>query len=206
MATKLEIWNKALQLIGDTKLTSTSEAVPQRHELDTAWATCVLDVFAAGFWNFATVTASLAESGSPIIGYAYRFALPSDLLRVIQVSGTARFLSEADYRIEGAYIYGQVATLRIRYVSSTLSDDGSVTGWPPSFVEALAARLAAELSYKTTTSRERADAMWAFYERRLADSLMRDEMNNARLHRAPLGGMAVMSGPPAPSGQQGEAA
>lgn len=206
MATKLEIWNKALQLLGETKLTSTSEAVPQKAELEIAWATCVLDVFAAGYWNFATVTMSLLDSGSPIIGYSYRFTIPSDLLRIIQVSGTARFLSEADYRIEGGYIYGQVSTLRIRYISSTLSADGSVSSWPITFVEALAARLAAELSYARNTSRERADAMWAFYERRLADCLIRDEMNKARLHRAPLGGMAMMPGPAGSSGQQGEAA
>lgn len=195
MATKLQIYNKALQLLGTTKITSTSEAVAQRYEMDTAWGTCVLDVFAAGFWNFATETVTLANSGSPISGYAYRYALPSDTLRIVAVSTNVRFSVEADYRVEGSYIYGQASTLYMRHVSSTLADDSSVADWPPMFVEALAARLAAEAAYKLIASPAKSDAMWGLYERRLADGLARDTLNQARQHRSPTGGLAMMAGP-----------
>lgn len=193
MATKLQIYNKALQLLGETRLASTSEDVPQRHELDVAWDTCVLDTFSAAFWNFATETESLSASGSPISGYATRFTRPSDCLRIIQVSLDARFSAEADYRDEGGYIYAQGDPIYVRLVSSTLAVDGSVDGWPPYFVEVLAARLAAECAYKITGGAARQTEMWALYERRLVEMAGRDEGNQHRQHRAPTGGVMLQT-------------
>lgn len=210
MATKLQIYNKALQLCGEPKLASTSEAAEARYDLDVAWDTCVIDLFGAGGWTFATVTTALSDTGSPISGYAYRFDLPTDLVRIISASTTARFSDEADYRLEGASgndaIYAQVDTLWVKYISSYLSADAQISYWSAPFCETLGFRLAAEIGMKIATSREKRAELWGLYERRLAENLAREDGNQARQLRLPAAGMALMPLQQQPQVQQrGEA-
>ena len=81
---------------------------------------------ATGYWRMA-----------PLDEYTYLFSLPSDILRIQRlISATS------DYKREGTYILTDDDVVSIEYIASITT----VSVYDPSFVNALAVKLAAELA------------------------------------------------------------
>ncbi len=119
-------------------------------------------------WNFALrrrALPSLAER--PAWGFANAYALPEAperALRVLKIEGepAGRF---RPYQVEGRRIVtDQEAPLRIVYIAGVT--DPAL--FPPLFVEALAARLAAEGAFHFTGSTSREQQLVDLYERKVA--------------------------------------
>lgn len=184
MATKIQIWNKALRVLGLPRLATVTDNVPTAYECEDVWATAPYEVLETGHWNFAIIT--LSSSGtttSPIPGYTHRHSLPSAWVRTFQVSTTADFGTEADHRTENGYIYAQTATLYIRYLASTKGADGSISEWPPSFCEAVALRMAMALAPTLRPEQpETLNRVMQMYADQLARASEADEGSQHRQH------------------------
>lgn len=139
MATQLEHYNAALEILGETPLASLTEARKPRYDLDRVWDRGFVKlVLSKGSWNFAIRTSRLSfDSGlEPAFGYSYIFTKPSDMVRLTAISGNER-LGEPllDYRPEGGYIYADIPDIYVSYVSDEADYGGTITNWPETLDE-----------------------------------------------------------------------
>lgn len=165
MASETSIVNRALRLIkveSIASLTASGETAE--------WASSVYenarDALLAEYpWNFAMKRAALsADPDEPTWGYDYRYTLPADCLRVLDIEGEPDSTTEP-WKVEGGYIITDaIAPLYVRYIERVTN----VGRFPPMFTEALVARLAAEGAYSFTGNVAREQAMTQLYEARLA--------------------------------------
>ena len=88
MATVLGLYNGALRLIKERRLSTVSDAVPSRYLLDDVYAGAKAYVLEQGQWAFASRSASVVGSASSNRGYSYRFTKPDDFVRLISISGS----------------------------------------------------------------------------------------------------------------------
>ena len=95
-------------------------------------------------WSFATDRATLsALDAAPITEWAAAWQLPSDLVRLIRISGANRLQPIEDYAIEGRLLLtNEEGPVNIVYVTSA----APVTEWDSLYVDALVCLLAAELA------------------------------------------------------------
>jgi hypothetical protein len=118
-------------------------------------------------WNFAASRIRLARlAKAPAFGYAHQYQLPADCLHLRQLD-----TADDEFVVEGDKILtdrvGASAVYTRKVTNPALFD--------PSFVMAVAARLAAEMADDITGSTSKAREMWTLYlnamqSARLADS------------------------------------
>lgn len=174
MQSTVQLFNTALARLGGEQL---SMAISPQED-DTLGALCqnllphVLDMaLAAHRWSFALRRVALGSvaDATKDAAYPYAYALPPDCIRAVRLDGGMGGRSPA-YVLEGD-------TLRTSESSAVLLYVQRVTDprrWPPSFADALAWALAAELaSAKLNDSRKQ---QWCLqnYEISLAAAIARD--------------------------------
>lgn len=186
MATKLDIWNKALLFLGQSALTSEADNEERRFILERAWPLVIDDALARGDWRFATKTVELAEdeaaTASP--GFFAVFPLPSDWVRTIAISFTELFDEYSydfdrgyqEYILEGQAYHSKESSFFLRYISRDYLTDDNVQNYPPTYVEYLASQLAyvtCDLITQSTTLRQ-------LLERETDNRLRKAKSNDAR--------------------------
>jgi len=165
-ATDLVLINNALTLLGhDTlaDLTGTDKAttICVQH-----YQQVVDAVLRAYQWNCAMTRSSelTAESTAPSFGYNYKYALPDDCLRVLQ-------MQELDYKfkVEGGYLLTDEESAYILYIAriSPASMDALLKG-------AISAALAATIAFPLTNSPAAAKQMWDLYQAKLDEARTTD--------------------------------
>ena len=187
MASTVDIANYALNNLGASNISSLDEnskaarIVNQRYE-------AVRDaVFRAHPWNCLIQRAQLAqETDTPAFGYSYQYALPTNpfCLRVLEFSnGTLSYPQDnitnnsggPVFVIEGRKLLTDEGTARIKYI-------GRVTDtqqYDASLVEALAARLAAEVCYAITGSTSMVQIQTSLYEAKINEARFNDATEGA---------------------------
>jgi hypothetical protein len=187
MASTVDIANFALNNLGASNISSLDEnskaarIVNQRYE-------AVRDaVFRAHPWNCLIQRAQLAqETEAPAFGYNYQYALPTNpfCLRVLEFSnGTLSYPQDnitnnsggPVFVIEGRKLLTDEGTARIKYV-------GRITDpqqYDASLVEALAARLAAEVCYAITGSTSMVQIQTSLYEAKINEARFNDATEGA---------------------------
>jgi hypothetical protein len=160
---KLDIYNRALQILGSRTLSSLSEAREPRRELDQAWGPAnnlVLRALEEADWNFATksVKGLASTSIEPSFGYRFAYDKPDDLVRLTELSSSATFghsmVHKVDYLDEADYWYTNVAVIYVRYVSDDDAYGFDSGKWTEAFKEYLAASLAQKTCVKITNSED----------------------------------------------------
>lgn len=91
--------------------------------------------------------------------YTYRFAVPSDNLRILRINGSY----PDEYRVEGGYIYTDEGDVWVEYIF----DEGTETNFDPMFDDVFAARLAAEISFYLTDNSTLTEQAWNIYNQKL---------------------------------------
>ena len=118
-------------------------------------------------WNFAIQRVELAVStDTPSYEYNAQFALPSDFLRLL---GT-NMLDAAKFTVEGNLLLCNASALKIKYIYQVT--DPNKFDWL--FIEALSARIAAELSIAMTDSRTLTVDLFNLFSTKLADARSAD--------------------------------
>ncbi|MGI9493084.1 MAG: hypothetical protein ACR2QF_11860 [Geminicoccaceae bacterium] len=163
MASKVGVWNQALQRLGTRRVDTDTEETAEAEALIAVWDEARLYVLEQYPWSFARVVDQLAQVlPAPETVWTYFYQLPSDIVHILRVSdGTDNFEwsvgksvpyeRQFDDRIaadaEEAYLY---------YIRDV--DDMNL--WIPSARSALAWRLAYEVGPRLVESAakwERAD-------------------------------------------------
>ena len=169
MASKLGIYNLALQIMGERTLSSLTENRPARYKLDTVWDSGLVNSVAEDAdWNCFMVSAQIDkdESATPSFGYDNAFTKPTDMLKISGVWHDERMQTPLEYYVdEGDNFFSDLDTIYIRYVPDNVID--SVASWPVYFSNLVAAELAKVVAGQLKTSNEydRVLGQWRMYER-----------------------------------------
>jgi hypothetical protein len=108
-------------------------------------------------WAFAKKQVSItANATPPTQGYAKRYALPSDFLQLIRVNQIDTSENFGQWEIVGGFIHTDLGSPIIIDYTANITD---VTQFPPPFVEALIARIAAKIALPLTAKPDIATAL-----------------------------------------------
>jgi hypothetical protein len=167
MATKLEIFNEALRLVGDLRLTSTTEDVEARYALDDAWARSVLFAASQANWPHAYASAAVAlsnDTSSP--GYTKSYTINSaNWLRTVAVSLDQHFAVGAHYHqaLGKLFLNTSASTAYVRYIDRTYLADGSISTWSEMFCSVVSHRLAFEVCERLTQDPQKAQSIYGLF-------------------------------------------
>lgn len=183
LQSETDICNLALQWLGEGRiLTFENAPEPENPEKARLRSLCKLNypnardaVLEAGDWTFANRIYQFNRLADPVdndprpplTGNA--FQVPADVLRIMQVDDGSGNVNKPWYRFEdrvffeGENCYGDTI---IRVENTVQFTSG--------FVQALAARLAADLAMPIRDSNTLQERMWMLYERKLAEALAND--------------------------------
>ena len=167
MASVVQICNLALAKIGDEQITSLTENSKAARLCNLVYEPMRDATTRAHPWNFAVTRVALAaDVTAPTYEYDAQFALPSDFLRLL---GTD-LLDTAKFLVESGHILCDASTLNIRYVQQVI--DPNRYDWL--FIEALSARIAAELAIAIADNRALSVDLFNLFSTKLADARTAD--------------------------------
>lgn len=137
MATRLSIYNGALLLCRDRKLMSLTESGPRRSALDQVWNdggvdTCLM----AGLWNHASRSLQLDfdPDVTPSFGLQNGFSMTSDWKRTLAVCSDEYFNAPLNHYLEeGRFLFADLQTIWVRFVSNDPDYGGDMANWPENF-------------------------------------------------------------------------
>lgn len=162
MATsEVQVCSNALLMLGAKPINSFDDESDRALLVSNLWANCRDGVLRAHPWNCAKDRVQLApEATAPAFDYAYRFALPSDCLRVLSVGEEGE---TPKFKIERRRILFDEAVLNLGYVFR----NEDVTTWDALLVEAAEAYMAMTAAYPITKSASVQEAMASLYKFKL---------------------------------------
>jgi hypothetical protein len=172
MATKTEIINKALTLIGAAPITNIDDDSNNARVMSRVYESSLRSVLGECKWNFATKRALLTASTYTFdwydTGETYVYVKPSDMIRIFGLSSPS-----ASYREEGDYIISDTQSLGVRYVYY----NDIPSKYPAYFVDALVDRLASDIAFMIVNSSSLGDKYKNLYE---SVSLQKATMMNSQ--------------------------
>ena len=176
MPSKTQIANIALAKFREGRITSiesTTDAVAivMADQFDNALGM----VLEEHRWNFAGKRATLTELGStPSFGWDKQFQLPGDCIRVKDVNGEDAEASSKSFEIEGDVLLINDTTAEITYIYLVTN----MNLLKPSFVDALAYKLAALTCSRITGDAQLTIALDRQYDVALAKAQLNDAKAN----------------------------
>lgn len=190
MATKLGLWNGALNELGHAPLSDTGEPVEAARRMASVHSQVVEECIAAGSWNFAmeTIKATADTGVTPSFGYTEVFAKPSDWVRTIGVSEDEDFaLPLLQYYDDANFWSANTSPIYIRYVSDDTGLGLELTRWPATFTRFVELELAARVCKRLTQSDSLAEQVKSDRDAARKRALNVDAMNENQPKFAPTG-------------------
>lgn len=143
--TELEIANSALQKVGAEMITALNDN-NKRAKLVNEQYSKIRDMLLHRYaWNFSIFRDTLtADLTAPEYEFGFRYAVPADCLRVLELEHT-----EYDFRVESGYILCDLADeIKIKYIKK-ITD---TTKYSALFCELLATAIAVDIAYPLVQS------------------------------------------------------
>jgi len=169
MATEVSICSNALRRLGDDPITSLTDD-SERARLCNAFYEDARDACLRSLpWNFAITRASLTQlSDSPVYGYDYQFALPTDpyCLRVLAMEYEDYIFKVENFSTQGRVLLTDEETAKIIYIAR-ITD---TTLFDSLFVDTLITKLASDLAYPVTNSLKVQEQMYKLYQLKLSEA------------------------------------
>jgi hypothetical protein len=167
MASKVEIANRALQLLGAKRIVSLSEDSRNARAINAAFEPVKLAELRKHPWCFATKRVQLpASATAPAFTRANSFPLPSDFIRLLSQDPEVNF-NDLDWIIEGRNIItNDGAPLDVRYIYD-VTDPNEMDVL---FRETLSAKLAEQLCEEITQSNTKMATASAVYKESIAEA------------------------------------
>ena len=152
MPSKVSICNQALTLLGAATITSLDDDTREAKLCKIHYDNVRDSVLEAHDWSFAVRWYDLAPSADPPLSeFANAYPLPTEVIRVLFVGQNYKYPDF--YQVEGQNVVTDSSACRIQ---ALISLDDPIQ-YSPLFIQAFAARLAAELAIPITNSRSLAD-------------------------------------------------
>ena len=178
MASKVEICNSALNMLGANNITDITEDSKNARLLNQRYDPVRDAIFRSHAWNCLIKRVQLAQNTTaPVIEFTYAYALPADFLRVLKIHNgtTDSVASEMPYKIEGANLITDEATVYLIYVSK----DTDSTNYDAYLYEVLAYQLAADIAYGITNNATLAKNLLADADEKLREARFVDSTENS---------------------------
>lgn len=163
MVTKLQLFNAALDELGEVNVSDTGEAIASARVLAARYDRVVADCLASSSWNFAieTIQADADTGVTPAFGFAKVFAKPSDWVNTVAISGDPYFTFPLTQYFDDANFWSADYTpIYVRYVSNDTGLGLDLMRWTPAFTRyvelALADRACTTITQSDST-RERVE-------------------------------------------------
>lgn len=175
MASKVDIANFALALYGEPPITDLTEENRAARVMNLMFDSVRDAVLRAHKWNFAIKRAKPSKIlVAPAFGFANAYPLPTDFLKMIDFNN----VNEDHYQMEQVDDQRVIATdsdiAEIKYVARVTD----TTLYDSTFIQALAARLAADTVYAVTNSAALEDTLWERYNDKLDEARAMDGQEN----------------------------
>lgn len=152
-ASKLSIYNGALTILGERKVTLTENREP-RYKLDDVWDNDFVDrVLEMGLWKFAKRVVELESSPSvtPSFGFQYAFDHPTDFIRTIALADDEYFDHPLTrYENEASWWFADVDKIYVAYVSNDSQWGNDFSLWPGTFTKMVEHYMAMEVAPRLT--------------------------------------------------------
>ena len=159
MTTRLQIYNNALMLAGETKLASLSEDRKPRRLLDQVWdGGGVRYCLEQGQWQFAMRTQRIDydPSTEPDFGYRRAFNKPTDWVLTSAFCSDEFFRSPiTQYADELDFWYSDVDEVYVKFVSDDEDYGSDLSIWPQTFSDYVDAYFASRVIYDLTSDKGR---------------------------------------------------
>lgn len=146
---QLKIWNDALLLAGERRLSSLTENREPVRLLTVAWQTAVDYCLEEGEWAFAVRTVKLDYDPGyePDFGYKRLYTKPDDWIRTVNLCSDEYFQSPIlEYRDEAGFWITDWDNIFVRYISNDDSYGLNSSLWPQSYRKFIAAYLAMQIA------------------------------------------------------------
>lgn len=170
----LKICNSALIKLGASKIDSLLDSNKAAVLCNEQYSKMRDRLLMSHYWNFAIKRASLVEDAtSPAFEWENRFVLPTDFLRAISTE-----YNSDEWVIEGGYLLTNESEINLKYIAKITT----TTEFTPTFDEALAYMIAAELAYPLVQSRSLSQDMWKKAEQVLRDTRSFDAQEGSMIH------------------------
>lgn len=119
-------------------------------------------------WSFARTRVKIAaDSTDPTFGYAKRYALPADYIRMLPTNGTNASNVQDDFQIEGRFVLTNSSSPINFVYMKQVTDENE---FDKLFVELLIARIARDIAEKVTQSNTKKNEAENHYFRVKADA------------------------------------
>lgn len=166
-STSVDISNLALSYLGGNRITSLEDESKEANLCKANYQPVLEAVLEAREWSFATCrfTSGSPASPAPVYGFANAFQLDASVLRVLDVND-----NDYEWQVEGRRIVTDQESVEYRAICRI--EDTSLL--PPTFVQALASRLAAEIAIALTNSRTMQGQMLELYGVKLREAQASD--------------------------------
>lgn len=156
------VCNSALIKVGADRISDIDQSTKGAIVLKAIFDTCRDDVLRAHPWHFAVTRVTLSPNATvPPYEYDYTFDMPTDCLRVLEP-----YTFDVEFVTEGRTLLSNESTLDVRYIQRI--EDPSV--WDACFAEALAWRLARDISYSLAQSAALTNTCSVEYKRALSEA------------------------------------
>ncbi|AWC25597.1 hypothetical protein CO731_05096 [Aminobacter sp. MSH1] len=197
MTDQLSLYNGALILLGQPRLSALTDEGKGRRALDFAYAKTVKVCLEAGLWNFAMRfrKAETSPSVDSTIGFKFVFDKPDDWLRTAAMTVDAhgrRPLLEYDDRTD--FWLADIDTIFVRYISSDPDFGLDLGRWPESFVAYVETSLAVATCEEITGSNEKMDRLSKAKKEAWKTASNRDVMNEPVTKFPPTGRLVASRG------------
>lgn len=128
---------------------------------------------------------------APAFGWGYRFTLPTDCLRVLEVNDSEQGDNRSPWIIEGDFLLTNQDTCNLVYIAK-ITD---VAKFDPLFVDAFALSLAVRLTESIRGATAKTEQLTAQYERITAPLARRVDSNEARRRKPlkPMNSLAIQA-------------
>jgi hypothetical protein len=196
MASEVDICNKALLSLGANQIISLDAEQTEAVLCKQLYADLRDAVLQAHDWSWAIERVNLPKAGTdPTFRYANSFPLPARVLHVMEVNKVEVNDPTRDWQIEDDHI----VTNDVSCAAKLLRQVTDTSKFSPLFVQALQARMAADMAIPLTSNGKLEEAKWTLYRAKMAEAASRDGqqgksrrirsrwLENARLSSGPRG-------------------
>lgn len=171
MASKVDICNSAMNMLGASNIVSLTEDSKNARLLNQRFDFVRDAVFRGHAWNCLINRQQLNQSSTtPTYQYSYAYPLPTDpyCLRILDFHTGSYSSNEVDidWKVEGREILTDQATVYIKYIGRVTDPNEYDT----LLIETIAARLASDTGYAITGSTTLTNAMWQLYEAKIVEA------------------------------------
>lgn len=189
MTDQLALYQMACRHLSQERISSLTEDVFVKRELDAVYAEACEEGLEEGYWRWA-LRAQFIETDPDVetsFGLAYAFTPPDDLVAIQAISSDDHFNVELEgWSYEGGYIYSDLDSFYIRYVSNDVAFGMDLGKWPMFFAKGVSYLMAEKAALPILKDRADRNDYGALARAQFSKARIKDAVNNP-VRRRPAG-------------------